>query len=127
MCGGSVAGKTVGSWGLTFKAGTDDLRDSPAIKILRVLADAGAVLQAHDPTAHGPYDELPWLPVVSTARDAAREADVLVLLTEWPEYRAINPKQIAAVMSRHHVVDARNHLDRELWLGHGFSYVGVGR
>lgn len=126
-CGGSVSGRVVGAWGITFKAGTDDLRDSPAIKILKVLHDEGAVLRAHDPTARGTYRDHPWLPVVDTALDAATGSDVLVLLTEWPEYRAIEPSDVGAVIRGKHVVDARNHLDRDAWMSQGFAYVGVGR
>ncbi len=126
-CGGSVSGRVVGAWGITFKAGTDDLRDSPAIKIMKVLHEEGAILQAHDPTARGGYRDHPWLRVVDSAMAAAAGSDVLVLLTEWPEYREIVPSEVGSVMNGRHVVDARNHLDRDAWLSSGFSYVGVGR
>lgn len=126
-CGGSVRGRVVGAWGITFKAGTDDLRDSPAIKILKVLHEKGAVLRAHDPTARGAYRDHPWLYVVDTALDAATGADVLVVLTEWLEYREIEPSVVASLIKSRQIVDARNHLDRDAWQSQGFSYVGVGR
>lgn len=126
-CGGSVSGLTVAGWGLTFKAGTDDLRDSPAIKILAMLRDAGANVRAHDPTARGTYQAHPWIEVASTALGACKEADVLVVLTEWPEYGRVSPSSVRDVLSSARVVDGRNVLDRESWRAAGFEYRGVGR
>ena len=127
LCGGSVAGLTVAAWGLTFKAGTDDLRDSPAIKILAMLSDAGARIRAFDPTAREPYEAYPWIEVAPSAVDACQGADVLTVLTEWNEFRSINPDEVAAVLSVSRVVDGRNVLDRERWVDAGFKYLGVGR
>jgi UDPglucose 6-dehydrogenase len=126
-CGGTVKGMRVAAWGVTFKAGTDDLRDSPAIKILLMLRDAGAHITAYDPTAHGGYAAHPWMEIASSAVAAAEGADVLAVLTEWPEFAEIEPREVHAVIGSARVVDGRNVLDRERWKAAGFDYRGVGR
>ena len=126
-CGGNVQGLTVGAWGLTFKANTDDLRDSPAIKILLMLRDAGAIIRAYDPTATSGYDAYPWITVMPSALDACQDADALVLLTEWSEFATIKPRDVAARMKSSRVVDSRNVLDKSAWLEAGFVHRGVGR
>jgi len=126
-CGGSVKGKVVASWGLTFKAETDDLRDSPAIKILTVLHEAGAVIQAYDPTAKQTYAAYPWINISATALEACDGADVLAVLTEWKEFAEVNPKEIGQRLKAKMVVDGRNVLDRDAWHAAGFTYKGVGR
>lgn len=127
LCGGSVRGLVVAAWGTTFKAGTDDLRDSPAIKILQMLRDAGAVVRAYDPTAKGQYPAHPWMEVGTSATGVCEGADVLAVLTEWPEFAAVAPESVASVMGHRRVVDGRNHLDRDAWRRAGFEYLGVGR
>jgi UDPglucose 6-dehydrogenase len=127
LCGGAVAGRVVAAWGTTFKAGTDDLRDSPAIKILLMLHDAGATIRAYDPTARGQYSHLPWLEVGASALAVCEGADVLAVLTEWPEFRDIGANDVAVRLKTARVVDGRNHLDRESWTSAGFEYRGVGR
>lgn len=126
-CGGSVAGKTIASWGLTFKAETDDLRDSPAIKILTLLHEAGAKIQAYDPTAKKQYDAYPWVQIVQSPLDVCEGADVLAVLTEWKEFAEIDASLVASRLNSKKVVDGRNVLDREDWRSAGFNYVGVGR
>jgi UDPglucose 6-dehydrogenase len=126
-CGGDVQGLTVAAWGLTFKANTDDLRDSPAIKILLMLHDAGAVIRAYDPTAKSGYESYPWITVVPSALDACQDADALVLLTEWSEFASIKPRDVAARMKSSRVVDSRNVLDKTAWIDAGFVHRGVGR
>jgi UDPglucose 6-dehydrogenase len=126
-CGGSVQGKVVAAWGLTFKANTDDLRDSPAIKILSLLKDHGAHIHAYDPTAQKPYDAFPWIKIGTSARDVCEGADVLAVLTEWSEFAAIDPVEVAPLLKYSRVVDGRNALNREKWLDAGFTYRGVGR
>jgi len=127
VCGGSVRGLVVAAWGATFKAGTDDLRDSPAIKILEMLKSAGAIVRVYDPTASGQYPNYPWMEVGSTALSVCDGADVLALLTEWPEFRGIEPSEVASQMKHLRVVDGRNLLDRDLWIAAGFEHRGVGR
>ena len=126
-CGGSVDGKVVASWGLTFKAETDDLRDSPAIKILTVLHEAGAVIHAYDPTAKHPYAAYPWIKISASALEVCDGADVLAVLTEWKEFAEVNPQEIGQRLRAKMVVDGRNVLDRDAWQAAGFTYRGVGR
>lgn len=126
-CGGSVTGLTVAAWGLTFKAGTDDLRDSPAIKILTMLRDAGAVIRAYDPTARTQYAAFPWIHVVQSPVEACEGADALAVLTEWPEFASVSPGAVAEALKTRRVVDGRNVLDRDAWRSAGFDYRGVGR
>jgi UDPglucose 6-dehydrogenase len=126
-CNGSVQGLTVAAWGLTFKAHTDDLRDSPAIKILTMLHDYGAKIVAYDPTSKASHSMYPWITVVDTALAACDGASVLAVLTEWPEFTDIDPSAIASRLLHSRVVDGRNVLDREKFVGAGFSYRGVGR
>lgn len=125
-CGGSVAGKTVAAWGLTFKANTDDLRDSPAIAILTILHSMGAIIQAYDPQARG-VEMLSWVNRVDSALDACAGADVLAVLTEWPEFSEVPVAAVGSSLNSKSVVDGRNVLEPETWKAHGFVYRGVGR
>src|SRR6202035_3136960 len=88
--GGSLAGKTVAAWGLTFKARTDDLRDSPSLAVISRLVQRGAVVRAFDPTVQGERSGDPRLTditITSDAYAACQGADVIALLTEWDEFR----------------------------------------
>ena len=125
--GGSVADKRVAAWGLTFKAGTDDLRDSPAIAVLRLLVERGASIVAYDPAVSVPPEVLPTIEVVDDPLQAVREAESLVVLTEWPEFTTIDLASVADAMTKPRVVDARNLLDRDRLAELGFSVTGVGR
>jgi UDPglucose 6-dehydrogenase len=125
--GGDLSGRTVAVWGLTFKAGTDDLRDSPALEIIGRLLEQGALVQAFDPTVTS-ADGLPsGTSVALSTTDACAGADVLVVLTEWDEFRWQDPVALAEGMNGRAVVDARNILDRARWQRHGFDYQGIGR
>lgn len=125
---GGLAGRRVAIWGLAFKAGTDDLRDSPALAVARALLAEGARVSAYDPAA-GPAAAaaLPDADVCEDPYEACVGADVLVVLTEWPEFRGLDPGAIRAVMARPAVVDARNLLDAGVLAGLGFDYEGIGR
>ena len=126
VCGGSVAGKTIASWGLTFKANTDDLRDSPAIAILSTLKDMGATIRAYDPSARG-VEMLPWVERCDSALEACDGADALAVLTEWPEFAAVVPADVSTRLNNAVVVDGRNVLNPQQWKSSGFQYRGVGR
>jgi UDPglucose 6-dehydrogenase len=127
-CGGSVAGKTIAVWGLTFKAGTDDLRESPSLHVIERLIAAGAHVVAHDPTVPEHRFGIPsTVELAPSAPDACRSADALCVLTEWPEYSGVSAKSVAAIIASRAVVDARNILDRASWESAGFSYQGIGR
>lgn len=126
--GGTLEGKTVAVWGLTFKARTDDLRDSPSISIIQRLLDAGATVQAFDPTVDAPKPGVPaGVAVCADAYDATKDADVLTVLTEWDDFRWLDPKVVAANMPGRTVVDARNLLERAAWNHAGFTHLGIGR
>lgn len=126
--GGSLQDTVIGVWGLTFKAGTDDLRDSPSLGIIAKLIEAGARVRGHDPTVSGPKPGLPDDIEVATDPYAVAEgADVLVVLTEWDEYRWLDPAKVGESIGTKQVVDARNLLDRNEWVRQGFTYRGIGR
>ena len=126
--GGDLAGRTVAVWGLTFKAGTDDLRDSPALEVVDRLLAAGAAVQAHDPTVAVHRNPVPAAVELATDPVAACVgADVLVVLTEWPEYADVDPAAAVAGLVGQAVVDARNLLDPGPWRTLGCGFEGVGR
>jgi len=121
---GSLQGATVAVWGLTFKARTDDQRDSPALDIIRRLTAQGAAVRAYDPTVTG---ALPGMEVCADAYAACEGAAVLVVLTEWDEFRWLDFAKCRAAMDGAALVDARNLLDPASVRRQGFAYTGVGR
>jgi UDPglucose 6-dehydrogenase len=134
-CGGSVDGVAVGVWGLTFKANTDDRRDSPSLEIAHRLSALGAKVQAFDPTVTRvdveDSDELPddlrGLTLCGDPYEAAAGAAVVVVLTEWDEFRWVDFTRVAESMSVPSIVDARNLLDPAAVRRMGFIYDGIGR
>lgn len=122
---GTVRGARIGVWGVTFKAGTDDVRDSLAIQIINDLQSRGATVIAYDPSVSNVRDHVDCL-VASSALEAA-EADALVILTEWPQFRAIDVDAIAARVRSGIVIDGRNVLDPHAVADAGLHYHGVGR
>ncbi len=124
LAGGSLAGVTVAAWGLTFKAGTDDRRDSPAIEIIRRLTLGGATVRAYDPTVRVPLSDME---VCGDPYGACDGASVLVVLTEWDEFRRLDFARVARAMASPCVLDARNVLDAEALRLAGFTYEGIGR
>ena len=126
--GGSVKGRTVAVWGLTFKARTDDHRDSPAVAIVERLLAAGAHVVAHDPTVVAVTDLLPSdLELTAGPLEACSGADALVLLTDWPEFALVDPVAVAEALSTPSVVDTRGVLDRREWERAGFDVRSIGR
>ena len=125
--GGILKGKKIASWGLTFKALTDDLRDSPAIEIItRLLAD-GASVSVFDPTVTSAPKGLDAITVSISPLEACADADVIAVLTEWDDFRWVSPTEAAGVVRSKQIVDARNLLDRSEWRRAGFEYQGIGR
>jgi nucleotide sugar dehydrogenase len=123
---GALRGKRITLLGLSFKPGTDDTRDSPAVGIARKLHQLGAVVTAHDPVVV----DLPGAAGVRVVPDyptAVDRADAVVLVTEWPEYRAMDLDRIARTMHGTLVIDGRNALDRDAVLAAGLQYEGIGR
>ncbi len=123
LAGGDVRDKRVALWGLTFKARTDDLRGSPALEIARHLRELGAIVTTYDPTVHGPLD---GLEVVDDAYAACIGCSVLVVATEWDEFRWLDFEKVGGLMERRAVVDARNLLDPAAMRRAGFAYEGIG-
>jgi UDPglucose 6-dehydrogenase len=121
----SLAGSTIGLWGLAFKAGTDDVRESPAVKIGVKLAARGATVTAYDPAVTTlSQDEIR---VVDDPVEAAKGADVLVVATEWPQFAGVDLRAVRSVMAGDAIVDLRNLLDPLAVRRLGLSYTGVGR
>jgi len=126
--GGTLAGKKVAVWGLTFKAGTDDLRDSPAVSVVDRLLTEGASVMVFDPTVSTTRVGVPrGIDLATSEIEACVGADVLAVLTEWDQFRWISPDEVASVMSGRHVFDTRNLLDRRSWQESGFHHQGIGR
>lgn len=121
---GEVAGRTVAVWGLTFKARTDDLRESPALQIIDRLLAAGVKVRAYDPAISR---SLPGIEVCADAYSACEGADALAVLTEWDEFKWVDLDRVHGVMASPRVVDGRNHLDRASLVRRGFTYEGIGR
>lgn len=126
--GGSLRDVAVAVWGLTFKAGTDDLRHSPAVVIAHRLLAEGARVRAYDPAAGEAAAQLfPSLEVCADAYEAAVDADVVALLTEWDEFGSLDLDRVRDSMRGAAIVDARNVLDPDAVRRRGFHYQGVGR
>lgn len=127
--GGSLDGVRVAALGLTFKASTDDLRDSPALAVIGLLRQGGATVAAYDPAVSADSDD-PRLAGIELAADpyaACTGAAVVVVLTEWDEFRHLDLTRLAEVMAGSGLVDARNLLEPPAARRAGFHYVGVGR
>jgi UDPglucose 6-dehydrogenase len=126
---GSIAGRRVAAWGLAFKANTDDVRESPAFAIIDLLLEAGAEVVAYDPEAIEPARRYYGgrIRFGANAYETVRDADALVILTEWSEFRNPDLQRIAASLKEPVVFDGRNLLEPEDLLAAGFKYYAVGR
>jgi UDPglucose 6-dehydrogenase len=120
--GGGLHGRRVAMWGVAFKAGTDDVRESPAVRIASLLQADGAEVVAYDPEA-----STDALTMASDPIAAATDADVLLIATEWPEFVTVDMGAVAGAMRGHRVVDARNILDPKKVRAVGLDYWGLGR
>jgi len=126
--GGALAEVPVAVWGLTFKADTDDLRESPALAICERLLTEGARVRAFDPAAgEQAAERVPGVEICADAYAAAEGAGVIALLTEWDEFRWLDYERIATLVDRPAIVDARNLLDPPAMRRLGFAYSAVGR
>lgn len=121
--GDDLEGTRIAVWGLTFKARTDDLRDSPALAIVERLMKQGADVHAYDPTVREP---LPGMTTHADPYEACNDAKALVILTEWDEFRWLDLANVRTRMDGHCIVDARNILEPATARRNGFSYEGVG-
>ncbi len=128
--GGTVQGKTIAILGLTFKPGTDDMREGASLVIVPGLQDAGASLRLYDP--HGMKEakkhltgtNLAWC---NDAYDAMQGADIAVILTEWNEFRSLDMQKAKSLLKSPFVIDLRNIYKRKEMQAHGFRYVSIGR
>ena len=126
--GGNLNEKTIAIWGITFKAGTDDLRDSPSIAVINRLLSEGAKVKAHDPTVSDNKEGIPpQVLIVDDPIVACDDANAVVLLTDWDEYKSIDPNEVLKRTSDPNLIDTRNVLDVKEWKNLGFAYQGTGR
>jgi UDPglucose 6-dehydrogenase len=123
-CDGTIHGARIGLLGLAFKAGTNDLRDSPAVRIADLLVAEGAEVTAHDPAISG---ELPGIRLVDDPYEAVKGAVVVIVLTEWPEFRTLDWTRVAELMDGFTVLDTRNLLDGDPLTRAGLTWRGTGR
>jgi UDPglucose 6-dehydrogenase len=122
---GGLRGRRVALFGLAFKSGTDDYRESPALHIIQRLLYADAEVTAFDPQVRSLPDSR--VDVVDDPYKAADGADVLLIVTEWPEFTLLDWERVRDVMARPNIVDGRNALDRDTLRALGFNYRGTGR
>lgn len=127
----TLRGKRLAALGLAFKGGTDDIRESPAIDIVRRLLDAGAIVRAYDPAAMErareampPTDKLTY---AADLYEAAQDADAALILTEWDEFARIDLPRLNRALKFPFVIDGRNLYRPETMAEHGFTYVSIGR
>ena len=125
----TLRGKRLGVLGLAFKGGTDDIRESPAILLVQSLLQEGCQISAYDPAARERAQEVLGGSVeyAETAYDAARQADALLILTEWEEFASLDLKRLAGELKYPIVIDGRNLYDPEIMAANGFTYYSVGR
>ncbi|WP_419730536.1 UDP-glucose dehydrogenase family protein [Lichenicola sp.] len=129
-CGGSVRGKTIAVFGLTFKPETDDMRDAASIPIIHRLVENGALIRAFDPA--GMQAARPLLPergvtYCVNALEAAQGSDAILVLTEWNEFRALSPARLRGLMQGRVVIDLRNIYDPAAMQAAGLDYSSIGR
>ena len=126
--GGRFRDRVVAVWGAAFKPESDDVRDSPALTVAAAIHLEGATVRVHDPRAMPNARELfPTLEYAAAPEEAARDADVVLHLTEWRDYRDLDPIDIAKVVATPHLIDGRNALDPQRWRAAGWVYRGLGR
>jgi UDPglucose 6-dehydrogenase len=126
--GGSFAGRTVAVLGAAFKPNSDDIRDSPALDVASTIVREGAVVRVYDPQAmDNARRKYPDLEYADSAVEAARAAHVVLHLTEWHEFRDMDPAVLSEVVADRRIVDGRNALDPERWVAAGWHYRALGR
>ena len=126
--GGTLAGKRVAALGVSFKPNSDDVRDSPSLAVCARLAAEGAIVSVHDPVAMpNAARKQPELQYAESVFAAAEGADIVLHLTEWADYRAIDPAALARVVSQRVLIDARCSLDAGLWREAGWTVHLLGR
>ncbi|MDT0331705.1 UDP-glucose dehydrogenase family protein [Nocardiopsis lambiniae] len=128
LIGGGFAGSRVAVLGAAFKPNSDDIRDSPALDVAATIASLGAQVTVYDPAALERAREAhPELNYAESMRDAVTDADVVLLLTEWAEFREADPDELGELVARKRIVDGRNALDPIFWRASGWTYRALGR
>jgi UDPglucose 6-dehydrogenase len=128
LCENRLTACHIAVWGAAFKPDSDDIRDSPALEIAQRLHARGASVSVYDPKAmDNARKRHPELDYAATPLDAAQGADLILHLTEWPEFRALDPHAVAAVVAHPRIIDGRNVLDHESWRAAGWTYRALGR
>jgi len=128
QCDGSVLGKRVVVFGAAFKPDSDDIRDSPALSVAASLQLQGAQVTVYDPKANDNARKMfPTLEYADSALEAADRAHVVLHLTEWSEFAALDPEVLGRVVATRRIVDGRNALDPARWRGAGWTYRALGR
>jgi UDPglucose 6-dehydrogenase len=127
-CGGSVTGKTIAFLGLTFKPNTDDMRDSPSLAIIPALEEAGAAVRGYDPEGmHEAKKLLPGVVYCNDAYETMKDADALVLLTEWNQFRNLDLARAKSLLKSPVLIDLRNVYTPADVTAAGFHYTSIGR
>lgn len=127
---GDVKDKTIGVLVLSFKPDTDDMRDAPSRTVIPALLKAGAKVKAYDPIAMANAKRLPefeGLEFCSNSHEVAKDVDVLVIMTEWNEFKQLDVEDVKKLMKQPKLVDGRNIYEPEKMKDLGFEYIGVGR
>lgn len=127
LVGGNLRGSKVAVWGLTFKANTDDLRDSPAIRIVSQLLAEGACVACFDPMVRTNQSSINGAIIHDSIKMSVENCDLVLVLTEWNQFREIDPESIGQVMAKKNVFDCRNLLDGKKWEKAGFRFKALGR
>jgi UDPglucose 6-dehydrogenase len=128
LAGGRLAGLKVACLGAAFKPNSDDIRDAPALDVAARLYRLGADVVVHDPEAMPNAARVrPQLTYAASTFEAARDADLVVLLTEWNEFRELEPAALGAIVRQRKILDGRHALDRDAWTAAGWEYRALGR
>ena len=129
--GADLRGRRIAVWGLAFKPNTDDMRDAPSLALIDDLIEAGAVVRAYDPVAHGEADRIfagePRVEIVASALAAVEAVDALAIVTEWQEFRSPDFDALVARMKSAVIFDGRNLYDPSTVRAHGIEYIPIGR
>jgi UDPglucose 6-dehydrogenase len=128
QCGGTLVGKRVAVLGAAFKPDSDDIRDSPALDVAEGVRKARAVVTVHDPKAMAAAKRVhPELEFAESVEEACLDADVVLHLTEWKQFRQIDPAKLATIVANPAIIDGRNTLDPTVWRSAGWVYRALGR
>lgn len=126
---GDIKGKKVAMWGLAFKPNTDDIREAPALEMIDAIMDRGASVSCYDPEAMANVKQIlgDKVQFCETSYEALKDADFLIIATEWPEFRTPDFDKIASLLTEKVIFDGRNLFDLEVVRKHGFTYYSIGR